>query len=184
MAEVNYQGYENNEGDCKEGVEGICGHLTVDGSFSDTTQPTSSDVDRMLTESYYHVAVRLAAAGYDPTQSDARVIGFLQRVQILDAVLQVEMANPITGPGEPNERFLALKAERDDMFALIASGGLDLLGATVVRLDPVLTGISKDRKLSVESDSDLVQKRFRRGLLQDKGRGDPAAEADTYSVDT
>ena len=185
MADLEYTAYERTQGAALEGVESKCSHLTQDGSFSDETVPTDASVAQTLTESYYRVAAELAAAGYAVTQTDPEVLGFLQRLNILDAALNIELSAPIVGPGEPNERYKALQAERDAMLALLKTQALTVLGAEKGSSYSALfaqTGVIRDDKEDVDTDSDLVPKRFRRGFMQSRETMTPSA-ATTSSED-
>ena len=178
MASLEYTAYERTQGAALEGVEAKCQHLTQDGSFTDDTVPSDVSVSQTLTESYYRVAAELAAAGYAVTQTDTEVLGFLQRLNILDAALNIELSVPIVGPGEPNERYRALQMERDAMFALLKTQALTVLGAEKGSSYSDLfaqTGVIRDDKRDVDSDSDLVPKRFRRGFMQSGDVSAPTA---------
>ena len=163
-----YTAYEIDEGQCLEDVEAICNHLTLDGTFSESTQPRSADVYRRLTLAHHKIAGLLAMNGYAVAQTDEETVGILQQRNAIEVAIWAELANPITGVGEPNERFKALADERDALVELIEGRALDDLGAT--RTTGTLgelvtaTGVSRDRKISVEDDTDLVGARFKRGF--------------------
>jgi len=186
MADVNYTAYERTHGAVLEGVEDVCRHLTQDNHFNDDTVPTSSGVERIITESYYRVAAELAAVGYAVSQTDPEVLGFLQRLNILDAAVHVELANPIVGQGEPNDRYTALQAERDAMIELLQTQALTVLGAMKTTALSGLfaqTGVIKDDKEDVDSDSDLVPKRFRRGFMGSTRVSAPSAATSSTDVE-
>lgn len=162
---MDYEAYETAEGEAMEGVELLCKHLTIDGSFNDQTQPTADEVHRQLTLAKHKIAARLAKAGYSTTQTAPAVLALLEPLNVLEVVIWAELASPITGQGEPNERFLAFREERDTYIELLDSGALGDLGATVVtqaRQTIAATGISKAAKDAVYLDTDTVPARFPR----------------------
>lgn len=181
-----YTAYETDEGLCLETVETYCKHITDMGSFNDETQPTGQEVEKFLTASYYSLAGILTSVGYSIVQTEDAVLAFLQEVQALDVVVKVELANPITGLGEPNERFKEFKARYTEMIELIKGTQLlEGLGAAVAEQGSAsqllaISGISKSRKRSVEDDSDYVQSRFRRGQGRNPLNDDTHADTDWH----
>ena len=185
-----YTAYELNEGACLEDVEALCAQLTMAGTFGDETQPKGVTVERWITLSHHWIAGILAKNGYDTAQTDAEVVGILQELNALDVSVKCELANPLTGVGEPNERFIALKERRDELLEMIENSQmLTLLGATgtsggAISENLAITGISKSRKLSVENDSDYVLPRFRKGMGRNPRIGaGTTAEVDIYPTD-
>ena len=182
---ADYTAYETEEGACLETVEAYCKSLTEGGSFTDETNPTQSDIERMLTTSYYWVAGVLTSAGYNISQTDEQVLGFLQELQALDVTCKAELANPLTGVGEPNERFIEFRRRRDEMVTMIQETQvLTALGGTGGEVGSLsenlaITGISLSRKRTVESDTDYVRARFRRG----QGRNTRAGTGSSADVD-
>lgn len=190
MASSNYTAYETADGRCLEAVEAYCMHLTSDGHFNDETVPAGNDVERGITSSYYLVAGILAKNGYAVAQTDTEVLGILQELNALDAAIRIELSNPITGIGEPNERFNALQARRDEIISWIENSQmLTVLGAEEADVGSasellLLTGISKARKRSVEDDTDYIKPRFRRGFGKNPRTSDSAyAETDYRTGD-
>lgn len=178
---VDYTAYELGGGECLEDVEALCAQLTMDGAFGNETQPTISAVERWLTMSHAWVAGLLAKNGYAIVQTNEVVLGILQELNALDTAVKCELANPLTGIGEPNERFLELKARRDNIVEMIEeSQMLTALGATTLpgggpgslSEHLIFTGLSKSRKADVESDTDLVLARFRHGQGRNIGDAD------------
>lgn len=166
---MDYTAYETREGEAMEGVELLCKHLTTDGSFTDMTQPTAEEVYRQLTLAKHKIAARLAKAGYSPVQTAEAVLAILEQLNVLEVVIWAELASPITGQGEPNERFLAFREERDGLIELLDSGALGDLGAEVVtqaRQTIAATGISHAAKDAVYTDTDTPAARFPRGFGQ------------------
>lgn len=172
MANPNYTAYEVEEGLCLEDVEEYCGHLTDEGSFTTQSQPSISGVERMLTASYYWIVGLLASNGYSAAQTDDVIVGILQELNALDVAIKCELANPITGQGEANERFIEFKNRRDELVTLLtettALDALGAVGASAGSASDLLAagGLSKSRKRSVESDPDYLRARFRRGFGQ------------------
>lgn len=185
-----YTAYETDSGACLEVVESYCKHITDGGSFNDETVPTNTEVEKFLTASYYSLAGVLTSVGYTVQQTEDEVLAFLQEVQALDVVVKVELANPITGMGEPNERFKEFKARYMEMIELIRTTQLlEGLGATQSDIGSAsqllaISGTSKARKRQVEDDEDYVQARFRRGQGTNPLAGDNVqSDIDYYPVD-
>lgn len=185
-----YSAYELVEGACLEDVESLCAQLTIDGSFTDESQPKATEVERWLTLSKYWIGGILASIGISPTQTLPAVVGILQELNALDVAVKCELANPITGVGEPNERFLELKRRWTDILTMITDTQmLVALGATQQDAGSssqllAISGVSRSRKRTVESDTDYLKPRFRRGWGKNPRSGDSeAAEVDYYPVD-
>lgn len=173
---ANYTGYEIKENDCVEDLEQLCSHLTQDGSFTTYTTPNTGDIYRWLTLSHHWIAGVLAGAGYSPTQSDEVVLGILEELNVLDTAIKIELANPVTGDGEPNERFKEFEARRKELLELITgTTALDNLGAVLLPTQtnsPTATGVSLSRKRNLTLDLDAVQPRFTRGFGLNSRAGD------------
>lgn len=164
--------YETAASEAIKGTEAFCRHICGPGGFNATSKPSLTEVQRFRDQAYYKIAAALVGAGYAVAQTAAAVLGFLQNLQVIEQVIAVELAYPITGPGEPNERFMAFMAERDQLYELLASGMLDGLGATSVSGETgfvTVTGVSISRKDSVAQDSDFVGPRFKRGQYRPPG---------------
>lgn len=156
--------YELTDGDAMQAVENLCRHLAGPNGFGTTTHPTLDDVRQIMDMAYYKIGGRLSQANYPTTSTSAAVLGFLQNLQVLETVILLELSYPITGPGEPNERFQAFISERDALYEALLDGALDGLGGSSTRFAGV-TGVSIATKDSVRQDTDLVPFRFRRGLM-------------------
>jgi len=148
--------------------------------------PTLAQVETFLSQTYYQLQGLLAEQGYAPTQTDTEVVGYLENLNAIGAVIKVELAHPVTGSGEPNERFKEFRVHWNDGTAFIGTDGFEALGGT--RTEQVadgvaLTGTSRSRKRTVESDTDLVRPRFRRGFGQRTDTGQERAEVDAYRSD-
>lgn len=158
-------------------------HIAGGDGYGTATNPTQAQVFAFLDNSYYEIALALQNYGYSLTQSGSAVRGVLSGLQGLDTAVKIELTAPTnTLTGEGNDRFIALKAERDRLMALIMSDGLAAMGATVTKsrgAHVVLTGKSKDAKQAIYDDTDAVQPRFPRGWGQDPTLGD--ADVDTVA---
>jgi hypothetical protein len=111
----------------------------------------------------------LTKEGYNVTvpASATAAIGFLERLNVYGAVLQIELAHPITGRGEPNERYMAYKDLYDEGVSMLASDALAVMGATrttELSANVEVGGIDRNIKLNVYDDTDAVQSRFKRGF--------------------
>ena len=174
--------YEAGAGSALAQVEGFCRHLTTSGQFSDGSQPSRGWVESQLNLDSAYIAAKLGEAGYSPSQTDTDVLQLLQLWNVLRTVVSVELANPISSPsGRGNARFQEFK-NREETAEKIATGpGLADLGATVSGgLSELLlaTGVSQDRKDTVEDDSDHIAHRFRKGQFVHPSSSDPTAEPD------
>ena len=125
-----YTAYETGSGKAMDQVEAFCLHLTTSGVFTTTTSPTLAQVEAWLTISHHLIAGWLAEAGYDTTQTDTEVLGILEELNSVDSVIKVELNNPTTINGEPNDRFKWFQERRDELRDLIMGRALAELGAT------------------------------------------------------
>lgn len=164
-----YSGYERSAGtSIINGVESHCRHLTTSGSFSASSIPQLTDVEQAIDLAYFDLQAHLAKAGYATAvaASDTAVLGFLERLNIYGAVMQIELQHPITGrSGEGNDRYIEYKRHWDEGISTLASDALDALGHTRSEASSEfveLGGRSIDRKKIPYEDTDAVQPRFRR----------------------
>lgn len=173
--------YEVGAGSAIAQVEGYCRHLTDAGTFSANTTPRRTWVTDQLNLDAAYMAAKLQSCGYNYVQSDADVVQLLQHWNTIRTVIAVELANPVEGiSGKGNARFQEFKAQLDTLEDVICSAGFEDLGGVVsggIGEFLVATGISYLRKQEVESDSDHIKHRIRRGQFQ-PGRTDPTAETD------
>lgn len=164
--------YESSTGTALAAIETLTRHISGLNGYGSTSVPTMAQVELFRNHAYYKIAAALVDAGYSMTQTDAEVLGFLQNLQVIETVIMIELSRPITGPGEPNERFMAFLAERDQLYELLRSGMLAGIGATALAGETgyiTATGISVSRKDSVAADSDFVAPRFARGAWSQPG---------------
>lgn len=163
-----YVAYERTAGDVILLVEAHCRHLTNDGVFDGTSIPILERVEDWIEEAYYSLQMELSKEGYDvaiPAGATA-ALGFLEKLNVYGAVLQIELAHPITGrTGEGNERYKEYADQYDKGIVILASDALEELGATrstALSAFVSMGGASKDRKRVPYEDTDAVQPRFRR----------------------
>lgn len=148
------------------GIEALTRHLCGDEGFSEDTHPTSAEVTQFEGMAYYKIAAKLAENGYSITQTDAEVLGFLEKLEILETVVLIELAYPVTGSDDENERYDAFSAMLTSLYTILDGRALAVLGASQTStpsLNVAATGISYDDKNTVNSDSDFVRHRFHRG---------------------
>ena len=186
MAEPSYTAYEESTGKALDGVEALCKHLTSSGSFSASTQPTSTEVADWLTEGWRQINGVVLGYGYEvpsaPASMDADLRGALQKFNIWWACAQAEYSQPSAGFSEG-------QGNRGDMFMEMFWGSLDgmppqgirrvvssdafqRLGATKTReLSSGLSagGVSVSDKQTIETDTDMEQYAFRRGQFDNPG---------------
>ncbi len=169
-----YSAYERSAGtSVLNGVESHCRHLTLGGSFSPSSIPQLTDVEQAIDLAHYELQAHLAKAGYATAvaASDTAVLGFLERLNIYGAVMQIELQHPITGrDGEGNDRYIEYKKRWDEGISILASDALEELGHTrseAVSSFVELGGRSIARKQVPYEDTDAVQPRFKRGFGRD-----------------
>lgn len=182
-----YSAFETAANECLRHVESLVPHLTASGTFDTTTVPTLAQVERWLTIEYNILQGKLADIGYESVPTDSQAIAILQEAQALAVAVRCEMANPVMArTGEPSERFQELKRQRDDVRAFLASDALEHLGASRERALGAFveaTGVSRSRKSSVETDTDWIHHRFKRGQFRRKDTSMITSATDTYDVD-
>lgn len=171
-----YTGYEVAAGDVLRDIETLCRHLTDNGLFTTNTHPTLDTVERWITMSHHIIAAKLEAAGYSADQTDPEVLGLLEDLNALDVCIRIELSYPVTGTGEPNERYIEFKARRDELMKFIDGGRLEFIGAVKSRETGQFiraTGISVADKVALYSDPDLIHARFKRGQFTVPGTLEP-----------
>jgi len=157
-------------------------HVAGTAGFGSATFPTLAEAQLFLDDAYYEIGGLLQGGGYAVAQTNATVRGFLCSLQAITAVVKIELTQPAIG-GRDNERYKALVAQKEQLEEQIKSRSLTEMGAvkSADYADHVhIGGISKGRKTTVESDTDLVKHRFRRGWGQHPGRIASTDESSTY----
>ena len=164
-----YSGYEVQIGTgVIKSLEAHCRHLTEGGTFSATSTPPLARIEQWIDETYYSLQMELAKEGYSVTipASATAALSFLERLNVYGAVMQVELAHPITGRrGEPNDRYIAYRDLYENGISMLASDALAAMGATrstELSGSVEVGGISKSQKRGVYEDTDAVQSRFKR----------------------
>ena len=183
---MSYSAYELTAGtSCLNLVEAYCRHLTEGGKFSDTSSPSLSQVESVLTQVYYRLQAHLAQSGYGTAQTLSPVVSYLEHLNAIGAVVQIELMHPISsGEREANLRYREFKAQWEADTAFLATSGFADLGAARAGQASgdalVLTGVSLADKQGIESDSDYLLPRFRRGfgMRQDLGEGQVDTDRD------
>ena len=181
---MSYSAYERDAGvSVIVSVEAHCRHLTDGGTFSATGTPVLARIEQWIDQAYFEIQAHLAKEGYSITVDAAQTaaLGFLERLNVYGAVLQVELAHPITGRGgEENDRYKQYAKLYADGLTILASDALEQLGATkdeAVSKFVDIGGRSVARKDVAYQDTDAMQPRFRRGFGRD--RRIPSADAGT-----
>src|SRR5258706_4724337 len=163
--------YEVHDGDALEAIESQCRHLSTINGFSNTTHPTLDEVSRFRDMAYYKVAGLLSATGYNVVQTSENALGWLESLQVLETIIMIELAYPISGAGQPNARFAEFCNQRDRMVNMLLEH-MELLSSMGAEKAKSLgqfaefTGTSRSRKDSVNTDSDLIPPRFSRAWGQ------------------
>lgn len=176
-----YSAFETSAGEAMNVIEGYCKQYTSSNVFSTSTQPTLTEVETFLTMRYYTIQAILGDAGYELIPTDAEVLGYLQHLNSVGAVLDIELTNPITGTGEPNERYKVFEKMWENGVKFIQGSGLEQLGATREGQSILAGGISISRKEVLGDDTDAVPPKFRRGMQEHPGLPDTPKELREYS---
>ncbi len=167
-----YTGYEIDSDNVIGLVQAHCRHLTDDGEFSASTIPPLETVELWITETYHDLNATLAAAGYTIPVTDAEAVGFLERLNVFGAVLQVELSHPISGRrGRENDRYRTYASQYNTGKKLILdTDALSALGADVTTALSAYVdvgGRSRDRKEQLYAEVDAIQSRFKRDFHRD-----------------
>ncbi len=181
---MTYSAYERDAGTSVIlSVEAHCRHLTDGGTFATGGTPPLARVEQWIDQAYYTIQAHLAKAGYSVTVAAAQTaaLGFLENLNVYGAVMQVELAHPITGRGgEENDRYKQYAKLYKEGLTILASDALEQLGVTreeALSEFVELGGRSVARKEVAYQDTDAVQPRFRRGFGRDPAI--PTANAGT-----
>lgn len=163
-----YSAYERDAGTSViKSIEAHCRHLTDSGTFSASGTPPLARIEQWIDQAYYGLQMELSKEGYSVTvaASATAALAFLERMNVYGAVMQIELAHPVTGlRGEPNDRYEAYRELYRDGITILASDALSVLGVTrETELSGFLEvgGVSKSRKQVLYDDVDAVQSRFR-----------------------
>ena len=169
-----YSAYEREAGTSViKSVEAHCRHLTAGGVFGAESTPALVRVEQWIDQTYYELQANLAKEGYSLTipSTATAALGFLERLNVYGAVMQVELAHPITGSqGEPNDRYKQYAAMYKDGITMLATQALEELGlsrTTALSAFVELGGKSVRRKRVAYDDTDAIQSRFKRGFARD-----------------
>ena len=169
---MSYSAFEASAGDAMDMVESYCKQYTTSNAFTSSTQPTLTEVETFLTMRYYKLQMVLGAADYELVPTDTEAVGVLQHLNAVGAALDIELTNPITGTGEPNERFKVFESMWKEGLKMLSGSGLDALGASRTSIAPDAGGISIDRKDTLREDTDAVQPVFTRRMKKHPGLTD------------
>ncbi len=147
------------------------------GSFDETTVPTLTQVEAWLTEVYGRIAAELELNGYSMTQTDVEVLAVLQGYNVKGAAYEIELSRPRAGVGPtptsgptPRARVAEFRSWFNHLTKLLTTPALQRLGATTGTLrsaGATVGGTSISEKEDVADDTDILQKRFRRGQFDD-----------------
>ena len=174
--------YEAGAGSALLQVEGYCRHLTTNGRFSDNSQPGRVWVESQLDLDASYISTKLEEAGYSFEQTDTEVLQLLQLWNSLRTAIGIELSNPISSPsGKGNARFEEFKVQADMVEKIATGPGLADIGASVsggLSENLLATGVSQDRKRTVELDTDHILHRFRKGQFANPNASDPTADTD------
>lgn len=182
-----YTAYETASNEALAEVASLCRHLTTAGSFDGTTRPTLTEVERFLSLGYQMINTVLAEYGYTVPATDANVVAVLQHYNAIWAAAQAEYAQASAGftdgGGTRGDHFMEEFVGRGPagsarvsihigIYGYVKSAAFKDLGDTkATELSSGLSagGISKADKLTIATDSDMVQYAFTRSLHGNPG---------------
>ena len=150
-------------------------HLTNKGigAFDSDTTPTLSQVEEFITDIYYDMGLKLMSNGYAQVQTDADVLGALQRYNVFGACAQIELTQPSVGyKGGENTRYDRFFKEYDKLDSLLQTAGFERLGAVKsFELSAGLSagGISISDKETIETDTDFESYIFTKDRMRHPG---------------
>ncbi len=175
--------YERSDGTALVQVEGYCRHLTQQGRFNNTSNPTLTWVEDQLDLDAAYIAAKLESCGYAATQTDADVLTLLESWNTIRTVIAIELTNPVESiSGKGNARFQEFRHKDKMLEDIVCNSGLKDLGATAgaTGLSDFLVagGVSHSRKQTVEEDTDHIKHRIRRGQFRYPGSSQPYADSD------
>lgn len=154
-------------------VAGYCPGLTdSSGSFTATSRPPVSAVERFLSSGCALIEASLGAAGYStPVPASATVYDYVVDLEAVYGAARAETARRV-GRISADERTRArmfMDEFKAGLKALVAMR-LDQAGVDVSATGKLYAGgISRDDKKTVREDSDRVRPAFKRGLLRFSG---------------
>ena len=163
-------------------IEALQQNRTAAGSFSGSTNPTTTIVEQHLTTIHARMAGMLAAESYDPTQTDGTVLSLLMEFNTRGAGYLIELSASSVGfAADEGQGRLAEFAKWDSDFQeLLETTALDNLGAATLssgnRANGLTSGgIAIDDKTDIADDSDATRTTFKReqftrdGVLPNRG---------------
>lgn len=163
-----YKAFELMSGSCLEQVEVICRHMTNMGSFDGNATINQTDLEKLISSTYYEMVTWLSQYGFSGTQTNENVVGFLEYYNAMGASARAELLlTPAGFSDAENSRFKFLWREyHDRLMEALAGDGLSALGAegiTDARGDGLTAGgISKSDKKIIQSDTDATGYSFTR----------------------
>lgn len=148
--------------------------LAGSNNFTELTTPAKEGVENWLSSGCSIIHSALQGNGYSvPVTAGAApaIYGKVKQLEIYYGVAMAEMSrlNTRVAARERTRGQIFMKLFEDGLTSLM-NDDLSLGGVPVVATAPMfIGGISKDRKSTVESDTDRVPARFYRGLLEFPG---------------
>lgn len=148
-------------------------------TFTKTTIPTDTQVERWLSAGYALINGRLAGRGYGmPVPQAATVYSLVVDLEELYAAARAESARMSAriGPDERTRSQMFMQQFKDGMKELLS---MDLSRAGLSHTGKLYAGgISKSDKDAVDADADRVQPRFKRGMWRVPGEVRPGGGDD------
>ena len=145
-----------------------------EGTFTKTTIPTDTQVERWLASGYALINGRLAGRGYGvPVPATATVYSLVVDLEELYAAARAESARMSAriGPDERTRGQMFMQQFENGMKELLA---MDLSRAGLTHTGKLYAGgISKSDKDARDAEADRVQPRFKRGMWREPGETRP-----------
>ncbi|MFW9991899.1 MAG: hypothetical protein ACFFD4_07545 [Candidatus Odinarchaeota archaeon] len=165
---MSYTAYERTSPNCMQEVVALERHLSNNGVFDGSTNPTVDQVEKFITDTYDEIGLFLVEFGYAKTQTNQDVLGVLQYYNALGAACKCELTQPSVGyRANENTRYYEMKKMYMKVREIIQSVGFQRLGATRSwEQSAALSagGVSISDKEDIETDSDHEPYFFTRDL--------------------
>ena len=158
-------------------VEGYCAELIGSAcSFSDITNPSKSEVERLIVKADAFIDAKLQSMGFAvPIDSGNTVFPFLVDLSALYAAARAQLGRG-TARVTPQQR-----TKSETLMAQFNNGMKELLAMDLSRMGVTQStvtwagGITESGKTAVESDTDRVPPRFKRDQFRHSGTQRPSA---------
>lgn len=166
--------FEENDGDITKIVSMLERHLIKGGVFDSTSDPSIEQLDVAVSETEGEMYAWLAAAGFSTDIADYPAIAkrYLSWYAALGTSYRLELGHPgVQYNPRGNSRWMVLRDQYERLIKALETSALDRLGVARTREElAVITGVSKDDKRDLTTDTDKVLPFFERDGFRHPGR--------------